>query len=69
VVRDARRQLSRLNETEMKRIAVEAGATFARLPTDQRLQIVQALQIGVPGMPHALGEQLLAEFRGNASAR
>jgi hypothetical protein len=59
----------RLNETEMRRIAVEAGAALARLPADQRLQVVQALQSGISGMPRALGEQLLAEFRGNAAAR
>jgi len=63
-VRDAHRQLSRLSEPDMRRLAAEARVEFARLPADQRGLLLQALQHGVPGMPRALHDLMLAEFRG-----
>ena len=61
-VREAHRQLSRLSESDMRRIAGDARTEFARLPPDQRAQLMQALQQGVPGMPRALHDMILAEF-------
>jgi len=62
-VRDAHSHLSRLSEPDMRRLAAEARVEFARLPADQRRQLLQALQHGVPGMPRALHDLMLAEFR------
>lgn len=62
-VRDAHSQLLRLSEPDMRRLAVEARVEFARLPADQRRLLLQALQHGVPGMPRALHDLMLAEFR------
>lgn len=61
-MRDAHRQLSRLSESDMKVIAVEARGEFQRLPPEQRQQLMQALQHGVPGMPRELHDLMLAEF-------
>lgn len=60
--RDAHRQLSRLSESDMRVVAAEARVEFERLPSEQRQQLVQALQHGVPGMPRALHDLILAEF-------
>ena len=68
-MRDAHRQLSRLTEPDMRRLALEARVEFARLPPDQRQQLMQALQQGVPGMPRAFNDMLLAEFGSVAAAR
>ncbi|MBI3043219.1 MAG: hypothetical protein HYY78_10395 [Betaproteobacteria bacterium] len=61
-MRDAHRQLSRLSDSDMRQIAAEARAEYARLPQAQREQLLQALQDGVPGMPRALHDLMLAEF-------
>jgi hypothetical protein len=61
-MRDAHRHLSRLSETDMRRVAEDARGEFERLPPDQRKQLLQALQQGVPGMPRALHDIMLAEF-------
>jgi hypothetical protein len=61
-MRDAHRHLSRLSETDMRRVAEDARGEFERLPADQRKQLLQALQQGVPGMPRALHDMMLAEF-------
>ena len=66
-VRNAHRQLSRLDESEMRRIASEAGQEFARLPAGQRQPLMQALERGVPGLPRTLSELMLAEFRSTAA--
>jgi hypothetical protein len=68
-MRDAHRQLSRLSESDMKIIAAEARAEFQRLPQDQRQQLMKALQHGVPGMPRALHDLMLAEFSSVPAAR
>lgn len=68
-MRDAHRQLSRLSESDMKVIAAEARLEFQRLPPEQRQQLVQALQHGVPGMPRALHDLMLAEFASVPAAR
>jgi hypothetical protein len=68
-MRDAHRQLSRLSESDMKVIAAEARTEFERLAPDQRQQLMQALQHGVPGMPRALHDLMLAEFASVSSAR
>jgi len=67
--RDAHRQLSRLTEADMKSIAVEAREEFSRLPPDQRALLLKALERGVPGMPRALNEIMLAEFGSVPQAR
>ncbi len=68
-MRDAHRQLSRLSESDMRAIAVEARQEFERLPPDQRQQLVAALQQGVPGVPRALHDMILAEFASVPAAR
>ena len=68
-IRDAHRQLSRLTESDMRRIAADARTEFARLPPEQRAQLMQALQHGVPGMPRALHDMILAEFASIPAAR
>lgn len=61
-MRDAHRYLSRLSEDDMRRVAVEARAEFEKMTPEERRQMMQALQHGVPGMPRALNEMMLAEF-------
>jgi hypothetical protein len=68
-VRDAHRRLSRLSEREMREIAAEARAAFERLPGEQRRHMLEALRQGVPGMPRALNELMLAEFSSAAALR
>jgi hypothetical protein len=68
-VRDAHRQLSRMSQADMRRVAVDARAEFERLPAEERKQLMEALQRGVPGMPRALQDMVLAEFNGASSAR
>jgi hypothetical protein len=66
-VRDTHRQLSHLDESQLRRIASEAGQEFARLPSDQRQPLMQALERGIPGLPRTLSELMLAEFRSTAA--
>lgn len=65
--RQAHRQLSRLSEEEMRAVAEGARDEFAKLPLDQRREMLQALEQGVPGMPGTLHDLMLAEFRSVAS--
>jgi hypothetical protein len=66
-MRDAHRQLARLSPGQMKEIAVEARREYERLPPEQRQQMLQVLQHGIPGMPRTLNDVMLAEFRSVAS--
>lgn len=68
-MRDARRQLSRLTESDMKVLAAEARQEFERLPPEQRKELMQALQHGVPGVPRALHDLMMVEFASVAAAR
>ena len=68
-MRDAHRHLARLSEADMKLVAAEARAEFEKLPLDQRQQLMLALQHGVPGMPPALNDMMLAEFNSVPQAR
>jgi hypothetical protein len=68
-MRDAHRQLSRLSEAEMRAVAAEARREYERLPAGQRQQLLDVLQRGVPGMPRALNDLMLAEFSSVAAAR
>lgn len=61
--RQSHLQLSRLTEDEMRAVAAGARAEFARLPPAERQEMLVALEQGVPGMPRALHEFILAEFR------
>jgi len=61
-MRDAHRALSRLSPDQMKEIASEARREYERLPSEQRQQMLQVLRQGVPGMPRALNDLMLAEF-------
>jgi hypothetical protein len=67
--RQSHLQLSRLTEDEMRAVAAGARVEFARLPTDQRREMLLALERGVPGMPRTLHELILAELRSVAAAR
>ena len=67
--RQSHLQLSRLTEDEMRAVAAGARVEFERLPPDQRREMLQALERGVPGMPRTLHEIILAEFRGVTAAR
>lgn len=61
-LRNSHRMLSQLSESDMRIVAASARAEYARLPVEQRQQLLRALQHGVPGMPRALHEMMLAEF-------
>ncbi|HXF65702.1 MAG TPA: hypothetical protein VNK67_03245 [Burkholderiales bacterium] len=61
-MRDAHRQLSGLSESDMRQIAAEARREYERLPVEQRQQMLEVLRRGVPGMPRALNDLMLAEF-------
>jgi len=62
-MRDAHRRLSGLTADQMHTIAVEARREYERLPPDQRQQMMQVLQHGIPGVPRTLNDAMLAEFR------
>lgn len=68
-IRDAHRALSRLSEADMKVIVAEARREYERLPSEQRQQMLQVLQHGVPGMPRTLNDLMLAEFSSAAAPR
>ena len=68
-LRNSHRMLSRLSETDMKVVVTEARVEYEKLPPDQREQLLQALQHGVPGMPKALHDMMLAEFSSVPAAR
>jgi DNA anti-recombination protein RmuC len=61
-LRDARRRLAGLTRDQMKTIAAEAGRVFEQLPPEQRKQMLEVLQQGIPGMPSTLNDMMLAEF-------
>ncbi len=61
-IRDSYRKLSRLSESDMKAIAIEARREYERLPSEQRQQMLQVLQLGIPGIPRTLNELMLVEF-------
>jgi hypothetical protein len=67
-MRDAHRRLSGLTPDQMKDIAVEARREYERLPAEQRRQMLQVLQHGIPGMPRTLNDLMLAEFGAAAPA-
>lgn len=68
-MRDAHRHLAQLTEADMNLIAADARVEFAKLPPDQRQQMLQALRAGVPGMPRAFSERVLTEFASVPDAR
>lgn len=68
-MRDAHRALSQLSPDQMKAIAAEARREYERLPAEQRQQLLQVLQHGVPGMPRTLNDLMLAEFSSAAAPR
>ena len=68
-MRDAHRQLARLSTDQMKALAVEARREYERLPAEQRQQMLQVLQHGIPGMPRTLNDVMLSEFRSAAPPR
>ena len=68
-IRDAHRALSRLSEADMKVIVANARREYERLPSEQRQQMLQVLQHGVPGMPRTLNDLMLAEFSSAAAPR
>ena len=68
-MRDAHRRLSGLTPDQMKLVATEARREYERLPIQQRQQMLQVLQHGIPGMPRTLNDLMLAEFSSAAPAR
>jgi hypothetical protein len=68
-LRNSQRMLSRLSEADMRAIAADARVEYEKLPGDQRQQLLQALQRGVPGMPKTLQDVMLAEFSSVPAAR
>lgn len=68
-LRESHRHLSSLSESDMRSVAAGARIEYERLPPEQRQQLLQALQQGVPGMPRALHDLMLAEFRSVPAAR
>ena len=68
-LRASHRLLSQLSESDMRVIAADARAEYAKLPDDQRRLLLQALQQGVPGMPRTLQDIMLAEFNSVPAAR
>jgi hypothetical protein len=68
-LRNSHRMLSQLSESDMRVVAVSARTEFEKLPPEQRQQLLQALQHGVPGMPQALHDMMLAEFSSVPAAR
>ena len=68
-LRDSHLLLSRLSESDMRSVAAGARIEYERLPPEQRRQLLQALQHGVPGMPKALHDLMLAEFSNVPAAR
>jgi hypothetical protein len=67
-LRDAHTRLAGLTPDQMRAIAVEARREYERLPAQQREQMLQVLQHGIPGMPRTLNEMMLAEFSGARAA-
>jgi hypothetical protein len=67
-LRTSHRMLSQLSESDMRTVAAEARAEYAKLPVDQRRLLMQALQRGVPGMPKTLQNMMLTEFNGVPAA-
>jgi hypothetical protein len=61
-LRDAHRLLSQLSDADMQAVVAQARGEFDRLPSEQRQQILQVLRRGIPGVPHALNQMMLAEF-------
>jgi hypothetical protein len=68
-LRNSYRMLSRLSESDMRAVASDARGEYERLPPEQRRQLLQALQQGVPGMPKTLQDMMLAEFSSVPAAR
>src|SRR5262249_52269555 len=61
-MRDAHRQLAGLSADQMKAIAVQARREYEQLPPEQRRQMLQVLEHGIPGMPRSLNDMMLTEF-------
>ncbi|HKA43255.1 MAG TPA: hypothetical protein VKF40_14820 [Burkholderiales bacterium] len=61
-MRDAHRQLAGLSSDQMRALAVQARREYEQLPPEQRKQMLQVLQHGIPGMPRSLNDMMLAEF-------
>ena len=68
-LRNSQRMISQLSESDMRVVAANARAEYERLPPEQRQQLLQALQNGVPGMPRTLQDLMVAEFSSVPSAR
>jgi hypothetical protein len=68
-MRDAHRHLARLSADQMKEIAVEARREYERLPVEERKEMLQLLQHGIPGMPRTLNDMMLVEFTSAVAAR
>jgi hypothetical protein len=61
-VRQAHEQLAALTSSEKRALAVQAREEYAKLPAEERQQMVQVLQTGIVPLPRDLSEMILAEF-------
>jgi hypothetical protein len=61
-LRDAHRILSQLSDADMRGLVAQARHEYQKLPAEQRAQMLQVLRRGIPGVPQALNEMMLAEF-------
>jgi hypothetical protein len=46
----------------MRAVVAQARVEYDRLPVGQREQMLKVLRRGIPGVPHALNQMMLAEF-------
>jgi len=61
-VRQAHDRLKQLTAADRQRVAEEARAEYARLPIEERQQLVQVLRQGTAPIPRDLSDSLLAAF-------
>jgi hypothetical protein len=61
-VRQVHDQLRQLSAADKQYIAAQARAEYARLPDEERKQLIQVLRAGAAPIPRDLNELILAEF-------
>jgi len=61
-LRDGHRILSQLSDDAMRGLVVQARSEYEKLLPEQQAQMLQVLRRGIPGVPHALNDMMLAEF-------
>jgi hypothetical protein len=61
-VRQAHEQLAALTSSEKRALALQARDEYAKLPLEERQQMVQVLQARIVPLPRDLNDMILAEF-------